>query len=235
MLCVRCDHATFVAEAKCRPTNRRLLPAQLRRLAAIVLTGLGAACESGPATSGPTEFPVRFLVTNRLIAPVTIAVDGIPIVGLQGGGSSDLTVSSTAQWLTWRSAKPLDSRGQPISDDIAEVQVLIPGINRLLEISNVINDQTYITAGILNFTNTPVSIGVYDGFSVACAAELPATSGTVGGFTRIGYYKLRPATEVRAYHDPSRCTGQYVAWPSSQLKGFMDKSGLLSLSLASAP
>ena len=217
------------------PRTRRHLPVQLRSLGAIVLIGLGAACESGRATSGPTAFPVEFLVSNRLIAPITISVDGIPIVGLQGGGSTGLTVSSTAQWLTWMSAKPMDSRGQPIPDDIVEVTVMISGINRLLEISNVINDQTYITAGIVNHTNAPVSIGVYDGFSVSCASELPATSGTVGGFTRIGYYKLLPATEVRAYRDPSRCSGPYVSWPSSQLKGFIDKSGLVSLSLDSAP
>ena len=225
MPCVRRDNAA----------PRRHLPVQLRSLVAIVLIALGAACESGRATSGPTEFPVRFLVSNRLIAPVTISVDGIPIVGLQGGGSSGLTVSSTAQWLTWMSAKPMDSHGQPIPDDIVEVQIMVSGINLLLEISNVINDQTYITAGIVNNTNVPVSIGVYNGSSVSCAAELPATSGTVSGFTRIGYYRLLPATEVRAYRDPSRCSGPYVSWSSSQLKGFMDKSGLLNLSLDSAP
>lgn len=218
--------------------TRHHLPVPLRSLVAMVLMvlmALGAACASDRATSGPTAFPVILQVANHLVAPVTIAVDGVPIVGLQGGASTSLTVSSTAQWLTWTSAKPTNSRGQPIPDDIAEVRVLVAGINRLLEISNVINDQTYITAGILNYTNAPVSIGVFGGTSVSCAAELPAKIGGAIGFTRIGYYVLLPATELRAYRDPSSCSGPYVAWSSSLLNAFSGKSGVLTLSLDSAP
>jgi len=207
--------------------------AQLRGLVAVVLMALGAACKSdGP--SGPAEFPVSFVVSNSLIAPVTVSVDAVPAVGLQGGASSGVTVSSTSQWLTWKSAKPMDAQAQPIPDDIGEVRIAVAGINGRLEISNVIADQTYITARILNRTSAPVSIGVYDGSSVSCAAELPAASGAVSGFTQIGYYRLLPATEIRAYHE-SRCVGPYISWPSSQLQGFTAKSGLLFLSLDSAP
>lgn len=201
----------------------------------MAMTAPATACESDRATSAPAEFPVRLIVSNHLIAPVAISVDGIPILGLQGGASAGFTVSSTAQWLTWRSAKPTDSRGQQIPDDIAEVRILVGGINRLLEITNVIADQPYITAAIFNFTNTPVSIGVHDGSSVSCAAELPATSGVATGFVRIGYYALLPATEVRAYRDPSRCIGPYVSWSWPLLKGFTEKSGLLTLALDTAP
>jgi hypothetical protein len=203
-------------------------------LVLVVMATLSGACESGHGTTEPAEFPVRFVVSNNLIAPVTISVDAVPAVGLQGGGSSGLTVSSSAQWLTWMSAKPMDSQGQPIPDDIGEVQIAVAGINGRLDISNVIGDQTYITARIFNQTDAPVSIGVYDGASVSCAAELRARSGVVSGFTQIGYYKLLPATEVRAYRE-SHCGGPYVPWPSSQLKGFTAKSGLLTLTLASAP
>lgn len=198
-----------------------------------MLVALGAGCKS-QRVSGPTEFPMRFVVSNSLIAPVTISVDAIPAVGLQGGASSGLTVSSTSQWLTWISAKPMDSQAQPIPDDIGEVQIAVAGINGRLEISNVIADQTYITARIFNRTNAPVSIGVYDGSSLSCAAELPAASGAMSGLTQIGYYRLLPATEVRAYREP-RCAGPHISWPSSQLKDFTAKSGLLTLTLDSAP
>jgi hypothetical protein len=201
----------------------------------VVLLALVAACGGARDASGPAEFPVRLIVSNNLVAPVTMSVDGIPQLGLQGGKSSGLTVSSTAQWLTWTSAKPMDSEGRPIPDDIGEVRIAVAAINHELEINNVINSQTYVTASIFNHTAAAVSIGVYDGFVVSCAAALPGASGTRTGFTQIGYYRLQPVTEVRAYRDPLHCTGPYLSWPSSQLREFSDKSGLLVLSLDSAP
>ncbi len=207
----------------------------LRSLVAAALIALGAACESNRAPSEATPFAVRFSVNNHLVSPVTISIDSIPYVILMGGKSTSLTVPSTAKLLTWTSAKTAGSNGVLIPDDISEVKISVSGISTSLEISNVINDQTYITAGIYNLTNASVSVGVYDGTSVTCAAELPAAVGAARGFTQIGYYKLLPATELRAYRAPSGCTGAFVSWPSSQLKAFQDKSGLLALTLDTAP
>jgi hypothetical protein len=178
---------------------------------------------------------VQFQVLNSLIAPVTIAVDGVPYVGLSEGRSSGLSVSSNAQWLTWTSAKPMDARRQLILDDIGEVRVSVSGINGTLEIHNVIADQTYVTARIFNYTPSAVSIGVFDGSSVSCVSELPGTSGTVAAFTQTGYYRLLPATEIRAYRDPAKCTGPYSTWGTTELKGFNRKSGLVYLTLDAAP
>lgn len=207
----------------------------MRTTGAMVLLALGAACQTRDTVSGPAGFPVQLIVSNRLVAPVTVAIDGTPLVGLQGGAGSSVTVSSNSQWLTWTSAKPMDARGQPIQDDIGEVKVLVSGTNGVVEIANIINDQAYITASIFNQTAAAVSIGVYDGSAVACAAELPPASGAVSGFTRIGYYRLLPKTEVRAYRHPSNCTGPYVAWPSPEIRAFSPKAGLVILSLAAAP
>ena len=89
---------------------------------------------------------------------------------------------------------------------------------------------------MFNATSVQVSIGVTDGSTLYCAGIVPAGSADgAKGFVQIGYYRLLPATEVRAYRDASRCTGPYVAWPSSQLTGFTAKSGLLTLLLESAP
>ena len=164
-----------------------------------------------------------------------MSVDGIPQLGLQGGKSSGLTVSSKAQWLTWTSAKPMDAHGQPIPDDIGEVKIAVAAINHDLEINNIIGNQTYVTASIFNRTTARVSIGVFDGLSVSCAAALPAASDTRSGFTQIGYYRLLPVTELRAYRDPTNCLGPYISWPSSELRSFDEKSGLLVLSLDNAP
>ena len=41
--------------------------------------------------------------------------------------------------------------------------------------------------------------------------------------------------EIRAYRDPTSCTGPYVAWPYSQLTDFVPKSGLVTLTLNAAP
>jgi hypothetical protein len=201
---------------------------------AVVVSTL-AACDSGKSTTSPGDFPIRLLVSNALIAPVTVAVDGVPAVILTNGKSSTITVSSRSQWLTWTSAKPADASGQPIFDDIGEVKIAVSGINGSLEIGNVIGDQTYITARVFNLTTTPVSIGVYNGTAVSCAAALPGASGAVSGFTQIGYYRLTQATEVRAYRDPTRCSGPFLAWSSTLLASFQSKSGLLTLILEAAP
>jgi hypothetical protein len=57
----------------------------------------------------------------------------------------------------------------------------------------------------------------------------------VSGFTKLGYYRLLPVTEIRAYRDASHCTGPYVSWWSSQLAGFSQKTGLVTLTLTAAP
>lgn len=207
---------------------------RIHRLTVLVLS-LAAACGSGRDVSDPGQYQVRMIVSNNLIAPVTVSVDGVPQLGLQGGKSSGLAVPATAQWLTWTSAKPMDSRGQPILDDIGEVRIAVAAINRDLEISNVIDNQPYITAGIFNHTGAAVSIGVYNGVTVSCASALPAASDSRTGFTQIGYYRLLPSTTVRAYRDPLACSGPYVAWPASQLRAYTEKSGVIVLSLDSAP
>lgn len=209
---------------------------RMRCLTVLVLVlALVTACGSARDSSDPTRYQVRLIVSNSLIAPVTVSVDGVPQLGLQGGKSSGLTVPATAQWLTWTSAKPMDESGQPIPDDIGEVRIAVAAVDRDLEISNVIDNQRYITAGIFNHTRAAVSIGVYNGTSVSCASALPAASDVGSGFTQIGYYKLLPATAIRAYRDPLACSGPFFSWPTSRLTSFAEKSGVVVLSLDSAP
>jgi hypothetical protein len=201
-----------------------------------MLAAVAGGCESDSGTaSGPVDSALRFVVTNQLLAPVVIAIDDTATLYLIGGQSGGLAVSRRAQWLTWTSSKPTDFSGTPIPDDIGKVTVRVSGIGLALEISNVIQDTTYITGEFLNPTSAQVIIGVYDGSSVSCGSVLPRASGTVNGFTKIGYYRLLPATEIRAYRDGSRCTGPYTAWPRTELAKFNPKSGLVSLVLTSPP
>jgi len=190
------------------------------------------ACGDVPTRTG--VFPVTFTVSNRLVAPVMIAIDGVPSLGLPGGASSSLTVPSSAQWLTWTSAKPMDGSGNPIADDIPEVRVAVGGIGRGLDIRNVIEDQTYVTAELFNHTDAAVWIGVWNGTATACAAFLPAKTPTVPGYTRIGYYRLLPTTEIRAHRD-ANCTGPHLSWRYQALASPIVGSGLIALVLESAP
>ena len=198
------------------------------------ILGIGAfaqlAC-SGDNVMVPTQTgPVTFRAANDLVAPVTIKVDGSPYLILSSGRSTQVTLPANTR-LTWTSAKPADAHGQMIPDEIGEQTVDVSSILGALEITNVIGSQTYFTARIFNFTNTRVSIGVFEGSTLWCAALLPGASAGGPGFTLIGYYRLLPATEVRAYTTSADCTGAYVTWPSSQLTGLQAKSGLLTLSL----
>jgi hypothetical protein len=210
----------------------RLRTIALPALTAATLTGCGG--ERVVAWS-ESRYPVRLMIQNRLAAPVVIAVDGSALLGLDGGESGGLTVPASAQWLTWNSAKPMDNTGKPIPDDIPEIAVSIGGINRTLDISNVIQDRTYITARFFNGTAAAVSIGVFDGSTVACAAVLPPVQGQVAGYTQIGYYRLLPTTEIRAYRDPAGCMGPYAAWPAEDVRKFQPGTGQVTLFLLEAP
>lgn len=182
----------------------------------------------------PQTGPVTFRAANDLVAPVTIKVDGEPYLILSPGRSTQVTLPANTR-LTWTSAKPADAHGQMIPDEIGEQTVDVSSITGALEITNIIGSQTYFTARIFNFTTTRVSIGVFEGSALWCAALLPESSQGAPGFIIIGYYRLLPATELRAYTASADCTGAYVSWPSSQLTGFQANSGLLTLSLETAP
>jgi hypothetical protein len=197
---------------------------------------LGAGCGSGDGvTDQHVASVVRFVLTNQLDAPITIAVDDTNLIILSRGASSGLTVSSSAHFLSWTSAKPTDSAGTQIPDGIGTVRLRVSNIRSTLEITNVINDTAYVTANVLNATNSRVSIGLYDGSTVTCVSVLRAATGNTAGFTKTGYYPLLPATELRAYRDETNCTGPYITWPPSQLTQFAPKSGLVSLVLTSPP
>jgi hypothetical protein len=189
-----------------------------------------AACSSESVTLPIQTGPVAFQVANDLIAPVTIKVDGSPYLILSGGRSAPVTVPANSR-LTWTSAKPADTHGEMIPDEIGEQTVPVTSIRGTLEITNVIGSQTYFTARIFNFTSTRVSIGVFQESTLWCAALLPAETSGVPGFTLTGYYRLLPATELRAYTTSADCTGVYVPLASSQLMSLEEKSGLVTLSL----
>jgi hypothetical protein len=213
---------------------RVLRAATLAAMLAAMLAACGGGATDVPSTSS-TE-PLRFQVSNALIAPVVVRVDGDPLVILSAGASSGVGVRRSAQWLTWTSAKPTDSTGRPIPDDIGEVRVRVAGVGPAFEISNVIDGMPHVTVGVVNRSDKPAEIGVFDGAKVACAGALPVT-GRDGqrGFVQTGYYRLSSDTELRAYRYGSGCTGSYVAWPRTALAGFTAKAGALSLSLDTAP
>lgn len=191
-------------------------------------------CDGARATS-TAAVPLRFLITNHLLAPVQVSVDGAPAIGLNSGASGGITVPSTAWSLTWTSAKPTDAEGHPIPDDIGEVKIAVAAIGPTLDISNVVGDDTYITVRILNHTSTPASIGFQNGTVTSCAAALPASTESRTNFTQTGYYRLLPTTEIRAFRDPIRCSGPWVAWTPTELRAYSARSGSLVLSLERAP
>ena len=189
----------------------------------------------GSEVAEPEEFQVQFEVQNYLIAPVHITVDGSPYMSMFGGTVSTMIVSSRAQALGWISAKPTDENNIPIPDDIAQQTISVGGIDKTLEITNVIGAHTYVSARIFNDTPMPVSIGVFDGTTLVCASKLPASTTASRKFTQVGYYRLLPETELRAYSDPSNCTGSWTAWPKAALRNYQEKSGALVLTLTAAP
>ena len=208
----------------------------LQRLPLLLASALSCGCSEGVGSLiEPSPYNFQFVVTNRLLAPITVGIDDSVTAIISNGSSTGITAASSAAWLTWTSAKPTDRRGVAIPDDIGKQRVGRPAIRLQLEITNVINDTAYVTASIFNETASDASIGIFDGASVACVSWLPAKAGAVSGFTQTGYYRLRASTEIRAYRFGSDCTGPYVAWPKGSLASFEPKSGLVTLVLSATP
>jgi hypothetical protein len=203
-------------------------------LAGLAALAALAACRGDAITPAAEASRLSFVVSNALVAPVTLAVDGAPALILSAGRSGTLTVAPTAR-VTWTAAKPTDASGRPIPDDVGEVRLPVPTASATVEIVNVIDGRPYVTASIFNHTPVAVSIAVWNGAALTCAAPLPAASDSASGFVRIGYYQLQPATEVRAYRGPAGCTGSYSSWPASRLANYAAKSGLVTLTLDAAP
>src|SRR5437764_34040 len=104
-------HLLGVETKRSFTTRHRSMPSW--NLIAMTVMALGVACGTNPvATEAPT-FTVRFSLSNRLVAPVTLFVDGVPHVALLGGGNTHVAVPSTARWLSWTSAKPAGANGVP--------------------------------------------------------------------------------------------------------------------------
>lgn len=202
----------------------------MKAFTSTLLIVVAAACGGDVGMPAPNDSPVTFVAANALVAPVTITVNGEQYAILNPGRSTQMTLPANAH-VTWTSAKPADAQGREIADQIGVISVDVPAINSTLEFTNIIENQTYFTARIFNLTASQVSIGVFDGSKVWCAANMPPATTSGPGFIIIGYYKLLPATEVRAYTTASDCTGAYVLWPQTQLTDFQAKSGLLTLSL----
>lgn len=201
---------------------------EYKRSAVVILLTLAVSCSGEGATSAPSVYTAQFTASNQLLAPITISVDGVPNVILNNGMSAVIT-ASTRSHVTWTSAKPADATGHVIPDEIGENEMTFFGTSQVFEITNIIRDQPYFTASVFNMTNTAVSIGVYDGSSVACAGVLPAAQNRPG-FVQTGYYRATLRTELRAYSNLD-CTGSFVVWPPSEIAGYAPKSGLLRLSL----
>jgi len=146
----------------------------IRTRAGVLLTiAVLGACGGESGISGPNDGSVTFNVANDLVAPVTITVNGSAYAIISSGGSMQLTLPASTR-LVWTSAKPADALGNKIDDQVGEITVAVAAINGTLELTNVIENQTYFTARLFNFTNTRVSIGVFDGSKVWCAAVLRA-------------------------------------------------------------
>src|SRR5579859_3711230 len=95
---------------------------------------LAGCAGDGPAAAASRPFKRLFVVTNQLLAPISISIDDTATLILQNGQSGPVTVSPVAQWLTWTSAKATDFNGIPIPDDIGVVRIPVAGIGDTLQI-----------------------------------------------------------------------------------------------------
>jgi subtilase family serine protease len=209
------------------------------------VTGLGSIDANNLVTNwtSSANAAVTLQVTNYLIYPVNISVNGSLVGSIKASGTDSLTILAppTLQ-VSFELARP-SPFGLPLGDPMVGYYNTIsnPAGTYAFKINNQIGNQFYFAPFVTNTTSARVLMDVNAGLSAEnkCFCVAPAGSSNV----TFGYYRLYTNSNVRVYRDGSNYTGPFEFWgndPSVAPNGNFDPSvatdtGILRLTLNTAP
>jgi hypothetical protein len=202
--------------------------------ARFLVLGAAIAAANCKGDSTAPETVVTANVLNRLDVSTTLTAGGTNYGSLSPGSSIVLTLSPGTTVLTWTPVKRQYSNGSPIPDDLGGGSLSIGQNLGILDITNIVNGDAYITPV------TSFSFAMFQsGDTVSYQVVQPGATRCIGWQTQLavarwGYYRIDAGTTFRIYRGPS-CTGTFAAWTYGQLSTFDVGSGVVRLSITQSP
>jgi len=179
--------------------------------AAVVVLGAGATLAVwwllGPRSA-------TLAVSNALVEPAEILVDGIPADTVAAGGQAVLDLSPRkVQQVSWRLIRPVMGDGTPLGEELADVFPTPPGRARRAEVTihAVVGGQAMVAPLVTNPTLRDLTAVINVGTAAAapCRCVIPAR----GQRTHIGYYRLFQNSRMRVYAASAGPRGRFLEVP----------------------
>lgn len=197
---------------------------------------------SSSATGGGSA-TVTVSVSNRLVYPILVRVNGNVIGQVQGQGSASESVTvSGGLTLDYELVRPTTDTGVAVGDTISGLfeTVSNPSGTISYTVDNVVGSDFYFSPRVSNQTSTRLLMGANMGLQSEnrCNCVVPGNAQNVG----LGYYRMFSNSNVRGYREGSGYTGPYIYWgvdSSGTTTPIPDiaqaESGLVLLNATSSP
>ncbi len=172
----------------------------------------GASAAATVTVTGPPT-SVTIVVTNQLLNPINVEVNGIVRGSVDGGDTRQTTVPySTSLAVSWTLIRSTTSQGTPVGDDIGgDFSVVTnPGSRLSYTVDAVIGDTHIFRPQIVNQTAVALLMGVNEGLQAQNRCNCVVSAFSSG--TEIGYYLLYSNSNVRAYRQSNGYAGGYLYW-----------------------
>ena len=190
----------------------------------VVVAVLGVACTE-------PEGPHTISVYNFLQVPIQVSANGTAFGTIAANEFTAITVAASTETITVSPGSDLYGDGSVVPDDLATFAAPITADGEV-DVSNIVNGQTYFAPRIWNGSNADVMIGLVEGPTVRCLGTLAPTFLIV---SRWGYYRLTSSTTLRVYRAASNCSGPSLQWSNAQLSAFEVKTGVVILNVLASP
>jgi uncharacterized protein (TIGR03437 family) len=218
----------------------------------LVATYNGSSTQSGvvvtvaapSSPTGPNGQNVTLSVTNKLIYPVDVTVNGTVVNRVAASSSSAVKVAgSYGMQVGYELVRPTTTSGTPEGEQMTGIYPALTNPSGTLSyvVNNVLGGQAYFAPFIHNTSGVGALMGVNMGLlhQNECNCIIGAT-----GTSTIGYYKLFPNSNVRAYPASSNYSASsgYAYWgqdptgaPNATFPAVAADTGAVTLNLVTAP
>ena len=159
---------------------------------------------------------VTIVVTNQLVRPVNVDVNGTVIGSVPAGQTAQQSMPAEPfMQVGWTVVPFTRTDGQPIGDIMSGVY---PGVANPFGTLNYtanyqIGTQYFFAPAVNNTSGADLIIGVNMGLQSEnrCVCVVPASGSNI----TLGYYRLFSNSNVRGYRANSNYSGGYIFWPQT--------------------
>ncbi len=195
---------------------------------------LGIAACGGSNPSEPSGSATVLRVTNKLLIPIQVNVNGQSVGQVPASTVGDFNLGSIDTLkMDWDMVCATMPDGEPIGYEGGGVfsTIRTSGGIKNVTIDNEIGSSIYFSPAITNKSSEGLQVVVNEGLTSQIQCPLEIASGAQG--VAIGYYRLYTNTLVKGYKSSSNYSGPSVSWKYGSdfmVSSLEDGSGRLALS-----